>query len=221
MRGNVNWMRARESQLASELFGDDLHKVLPVVRPGRLGHGQLRQRARAARALGAIAASRDDDDDPRGLRPPRGHERRAPRLLCLPQLPDRAVGRPGVDLLHRRHRDRRHARPQRPSPRPLDGDEGRLGRPRLRDRRPRRAARERPAQGPPSARAPVPGRPGPRPDRRGRGDQGGDRRPRAVRQVVRRGHRASRRPARARAARPARGAAPLAPARVRLHARRT
>ncbi len=34
VRGNVNWMRARESQLASELFGDDLAKVLPVVRPG-------------------------------------------------------------------------------------------------------------------------------------------------------------------------------------------
>ena len=34
VRGNVNWMRARESQLASELFGDDLKKVLPVVRPG-------------------------------------------------------------------------------------------------------------------------------------------------------------------------------------------
>ncbi|HWB22716.1 MAG TPA: glutamate synthase large subunit [Gaiellaceae bacterium] len=34
VRGNVNWMRARESQLASELFGDDLQKVLPVVRPG-------------------------------------------------------------------------------------------------------------------------------------------------------------------------------------------
>src|SRR5476649_1786519 len=33
LRGNVNWMRARESQLASELFGDDLPKVLPVVRP--------------------------------------------------------------------------------------------------------------------------------------------------------------------------------------------
>jgi glutamate synthase (NADPH/NADH) large chain/glutamate synthase (ferredoxin) len=33
LRGNVNWMRARESQLASELFGDDLQKVLPVVRP--------------------------------------------------------------------------------------------------------------------------------------------------------------------------------------------
>jgi len=34
LRGNVNWTRARESQLASELFGEDLCKVLPVVRPG-------------------------------------------------------------------------------------------------------------------------------------------------------------------------------------------
>ena len=34
LRGNVNWMRARESQLASELFGSDIEKVLPVVRQG-------------------------------------------------------------------------------------------------------------------------------------------------------------------------------------------
>ncbi len=34
LRGNVNWMRARESQLTSELFGDDLDKVIPVVRQG-------------------------------------------------------------------------------------------------------------------------------------------------------------------------------------------
>ncbi len=34
LRGNVNWMRARESQLACELFGDDLEKVIPVVREG-------------------------------------------------------------------------------------------------------------------------------------------------------------------------------------------
>src|SRR5262249_10938120 len=32
--GNVNWMWARESQLRSELFGDDLPKILPVVTPG-------------------------------------------------------------------------------------------------------------------------------------------------------------------------------------------
>ncbi len=34
LRGNVNWMKARESQLASGLFGEDLAKVLPVVRAG-------------------------------------------------------------------------------------------------------------------------------------------------------------------------------------------
>src|SRR6201995_2248359 len=34
LRGNVNWMRARESQLASDLFGEDLEKVIPVVREG-------------------------------------------------------------------------------------------------------------------------------------------------------------------------------------------
>ncbi len=32
--GNVNWMRARESELRSELFGEDLPKILPVVSPG-------------------------------------------------------------------------------------------------------------------------------------------------------------------------------------------
>ncbi len=32
--GNVNWMRARESELSSELFGEDLQKILPVVSPG-------------------------------------------------------------------------------------------------------------------------------------------------------------------------------------------
>ncbi len=35
LMGNVNWMRARESELASELFGErDLRKVMPVVPPG-------------------------------------------------------------------------------------------------------------------------------------------------------------------------------------------
>src|SRR5215208_7230457 len=34
LRGNVNWMRARESQLLSDKFGDDLEHVTPVVRPG-------------------------------------------------------------------------------------------------------------------------------------------------------------------------------------------
>jgi glutamate synthase (NADPH/NADH) large chain len=33
LTGNVNWMRAREAQLESELLGTDLKKVLPAIRP--------------------------------------------------------------------------------------------------------------------------------------------------------------------------------------------
>ena len=34
LRGNINWMRAREGLLQSRLFGDDLQKLLPVIREG-------------------------------------------------------------------------------------------------------------------------------------------------------------------------------------------
>src|SRR5262245_11418106 len=34
LRGNINWMRAREALCRSSLFGDDLAKVLPVTREG-------------------------------------------------------------------------------------------------------------------------------------------------------------------------------------------
>ena len=34
LRGNVNWMHARQSVLASSLLGDDIHKVMPIITPG-------------------------------------------------------------------------------------------------------------------------------------------------------------------------------------------
>jgi glutamate synthase domain-containing protein 2/glutamate synthase domain-containing protein 1/glutamate synthase domain-containing protein 3 len=34
LRGNVNWMHARESTLVSSLFGDDLKKIFPIIQPG-------------------------------------------------------------------------------------------------------------------------------------------------------------------------------------------
>jgi glutamate synthase (ferredoxin) len=33
IRGNLNWMNAREKMMVSELFGDDLPKVLPIIDP--------------------------------------------------------------------------------------------------------------------------------------------------------------------------------------------
>ena len=34
LRGNINWMRAREGLLESKLFGKDIKKILPVIVPG-------------------------------------------------------------------------------------------------------------------------------------------------------------------------------------------
>ena len=34
LRGNVNWLRAREARLSSAAFGDDLPKMLPIIEPG-------------------------------------------------------------------------------------------------------------------------------------------------------------------------------------------
>ncbi len=33
LRGNMNWMHARQSLFASELFGDDIKKILPIINP--------------------------------------------------------------------------------------------------------------------------------------------------------------------------------------------
>jgi glutamate synthase (NADPH/NADH) large chain len=34
LRGNINWMYARQSVLATPLFGDDIRKLLPIITPG-------------------------------------------------------------------------------------------------------------------------------------------------------------------------------------------
>jgi glutamate synthase (NADPH/NADH) large chain len=33
LRGNINWMHARQSVLKSDLFGDDMQKVIPIIQP--------------------------------------------------------------------------------------------------------------------------------------------------------------------------------------------
>jgi glutamate synthase (NADPH) large chain len=41
VRGNVNWMNARESVLDTNVFGDDIGKIFPVIRPGASDTGSL------------------------------------------------------------------------------------------------------------------------------------------------------------------------------------
>ena len=41
IRGNINWMHAREKVLSTDIFGDDFKKVLPVVAPNGSDSGSL------------------------------------------------------------------------------------------------------------------------------------------------------------------------------------
>ncbi len=41
IRGNVNWMRARENRFESELFGEDLGKISPVIQQGQSDSASL------------------------------------------------------------------------------------------------------------------------------------------------------------------------------------
>jgi len=90
-------------------------EALPGHRPDHQRLGQVRQRARAPPAHGPLDRPRRHDDDPRGVAEPREHERGEAGLLRVPRLPAGAVGRPGVDRLHRWAGHRRRPRPQRPS----------------------------------------------------------------------------------------------------------
>ena len=190
----------------------------PADRQGRrLGLRDLRPRARAADARRPLAAALGDDDDPRGLPRTRGPAAGAEGLLRVPLLPDGAVGRAGVGGVHRRARDRRHARPQRPAAGALGGDRRRPRRAGLGDRLARHPGRAHQAPRASAARQAVPRRPRAGLHRRGWRGQARDLHAPALRRVVRAQLGALRRPPSVGGGDDLRPAAARPPACFRLH----
>ena len=179
--GNENWMRAREALIRTEAFGTaasrekstaSLDKIVPVCTPGasdtarfdevlELLHLGGRSLPHAVLMMIPEAWERHPSMDP---------ARRA--FYQYHAAADGAVGRPGVDDVHRRHRDRRGAGPQRPSPVTHLGHQRRSGGDGLRGRRAQPRPVDRGQEDAPAARPHVPGRHRAGPDRRRRGDQG-------------------------------------------------
>ena len=126
VRGNVNWMYARRDVRWSRTsIGADLDKMWPIIPARPVRHRLPRQRARAAGGRRLFAEPRHDDADPGGVGRQSADGWQAQGLLRIPRGADGAVGRPGLDRLHRRPPDRRHARPQRPAARALPHHRGR------------------------------------------------------------------------------------------------
>ena len=135
LRGNVNWMAARQASVDSELFGNDISKLWPISYEGQSDTACFDNALEFLVRGGYSLAARHDDADPGGLGRQPAHERGPARLLRVPRRPHGAVGRPGRRVLHRRPPDRRDARPQRPAPRALSRHRRRPRGARLRDGR--------------------------------------------------------------------------------------
>ena len=117
LRGNINWMTAREKLFASPRLRRR-HQAAAAghrARPERLG--VVRQRARAAlRSTGRSLPHAITMMIPEAWEKHESMPRRAEGVLPVPRGPDGAVGRPGVDRVLGRPPHRRRARPQRPAP---------------------------------------------------------------------------------------------------------
>ena len=147
LRGNINWMRAREALCRSRLLGDDLKRILPIVVEGGSDSAVFDNVLEFLVMAGRPLAPGRADDDSRSVERARVHGGGAAGLLRVPRLPHGALGRARVHRVHRRHRDRRRARPKRAAPLALLRHQGRDGRDGLRGGRPRHPGRARPAQG--------------------------------------------------------------------------
>ncbi len=168
LRGNINWMRARESTLASDLFGDDLEKVIPAIKP------KGSDSATFDNALELLVMAGRSLPHALMMMVPEAWENHTamPDWLrdfyafhsCLMEPWDG----PGQRGVLRRHVAGRHARPQRTAARPVAGDQGRLRRDGIRDGRARVPAGPDRAQGPARARQHLHGRPRQGAHRRGR-----------------------------------------------------
>ena len=178
-------MRARQGVVDERAVRRRAEEAVPDRGARLLGLRRVRQRARVPADDRPLVAGIRDDDDSRGVAEERADAREQAGVLRVSLVPHGAVGRAGVDRVHRRQVHRRRARSQRPAAEPLLPD---ARRPRDHGERGRRRAdrsRERQGQGPPRARPHVPRRLRARPPRARRRAQERVREPPAVRRMAR------------------------------------
>ena len=76
LRGNINWMHARQAMFESELFGADLKKILPIINTNGSDSAMFDNCLDLLVMAGRSLLPRGDDDDSRAVGQPRKHERR-------------------------------------------------------------------------------------------------------------------------------------------------
>ena len=98
IRGNYNWMRARQSIMESELWGDDLEKIFPIIRGGASDSAQI-DNALEFLVLSGRTLPHAMMMLIRSVGPRSAHACREEGLLPLQPVFDRALGRARFDGL--------------------------------------------------------------------------------------------------------------------------
>ena len=116
LRGNVNWMAARQASVSSDLFGKDIEKLWPISYEGQSDTACFDNALEFLVQGGYSLAHAMMMLIPEAWagNPLMDEQRRS--LLRVSRLDDGALGRAGGRCVHRRPPDRRDARPQRPAP---------------------------------------------------------------------------------------------------------
>ena len=118
LRGNKNCDAVAPGRRAERALRRRLAKAVSRRRAGLSDSGTLDNVLEFLLMNGRTLPEAVDDDDPRGLAEARDDAAGQARLLRVPLLPHGALGRPGLDRLHRRHvigavLDRNGLRPSR------------------------------------------------------------------------------------------------------------
>ena len=183
VKGNFNWMRAREGVMKSAVLGDDLHKLFPLIYEGQSDTACFDNALELLIMSGYPIAQAMMMMIPEAWENHTHDGRQPPRLLRIPRGDDGAVGRPGRDGVHRRPPHRRHARPQRPAPGALHRHRRRPGGDGVRIRRAADPGIEDHPEMAPAAGQDVPDRPRSGPHHRRQGTEGHLRQRQAVQGV--------------------------------------
>jgi hypothetical protein len=119
VKGNFNWMRAREGVMKSPVLGDDLTKLYPISFEGQSDTATFDNALELLTMAGYPLAHAAMMMIPEAWEQHELMDERRRAFYEYHAADDRALGRPGRHGLHRRQADRRHAGPQRPAARAL------------------------------------------------------------------------------------------------------
>ena len=93
VRGNSNWMHAREARFEAELFGEDIRKIAPIINPNGSDSGMLDNTLELLYLAGRSLPHAMMMMIPGAVVRPPEHGRRQAGVLPVPLEPDGALGR--------------------------------------------------------------------------------------------------------------------------------